>query len=198
MKVSFVLLPTLLALSTCAVTLDVPCLPTSAFADREAFGDTSIPPSACRDLRSFRIQLSFYATPTNNVQLAFGRDTEPLDGCLAAEETAFIIGWDSGNWFLRPVGLKERLTFVPTDAQTARRRTLIASIRVNTQGTPTAVVFEDDAGAFTFDGFSLTPPPSWLVPKDWGLLRVTVRGADVAEEDVMVRFLPDGTLVIIN
>ena len=198
MKMSFVLLPILLALSTFAVTLDVPRLTTPAFADREASGDTDIPPGACRDLRNFRIQLSFDATTTNNVQLAFGRDSEPLDSHLAAEETAFIIGWDSGNWFLRPTGLKERLTFIPVDGQTARRRTLTASIRVNTQGTPTAVVFEDDAGAFTFDGFSLTPPPSWLVPKDWGLLRVTVRGADVTEEDVMVRFLPDGTLVIIN
>lgn len=197
MKALFTL-TTLLALSTLAVTLDVPCLPISTFADREASDDTDIPPSAFRDLRRFRIQLSFEATSTNNVQLAFGHDTEPLDCCLAAEETACIIGWDSGNWFLRPAGLKEHLTFTPVDAQISRRRTLTASIRVNTQGAPTAVVFEDDSGAFTFNGLSLTPPPSWLVPKNWNLLRVTVRGADVAQENVMAKFLPDGTVVIIN
>ena len=59
MKVSFVLLPTLLALSTSAVTFDVPRLPTPIFADREASSDADIPPRAYRDLRSFRMQLFF-------------------------------------------------------------------------------------------------------------------------------------------
>ena len=193
-------LPTLvlLPLAAAAATLDVPRLPSPVFADREVSGDATLPTGIQDDLRRFRLELSFDATPTNNVQVAFGRDAEPLDGALAAEETAFIIGWDSGEWFLRPAGLKERFVHAPADGQTPRQRNLRAAIRVNTQGTPTAVEFSDDAGAFAFDGLALDPPPSWLAPENWNLLRVTVRGTEVAEEDVKVRFLPDGATIILR
>ena len=188
----------LMAASSSAVTLDVPRQPAPTFADREATGDIAISGSAFHDLRRFRLELAFKATPSNNVQVAFGRDGSPLDGHLAAEETAFIIGWDSGEWFLRPVGLRTRLTFIPNDVQTSRRRTLKATIRVNTAGTPASVAFGDDVGAFAFEGLSLNPPPSWLAPEDWNLLRVTVRGADEAAENVEARFLPDGAVIILR
>ena len=188
----------LLPLAAAAVTLDVPRLPAPAFADREVSGDATLPTGIQDDLRRFRLELSFDATPTNNVQVAFGRDAEPLDGALAGEETAFIVGWDSGEWFLRPAGLKERFVHAPTDGQTPRRRTFRAAIRVNAQGTPTAVEFIDDAGAFAFEGLPPAPPPLWLTPDNWNLLRVTVRGVAVAEEDVRVRFLPDGATIILR
>ena len=181
-----------------ALTLDVPRLPSPAFADREAAADTAIPANARDNLRCFRLELSFEASASNNVQIAFGRDSEPLDGALAAEETAFIVGWDSGEWFLRPTGLKDRFVHASADGQTLRQRTLRAAIRVNTQGIPTAVEFSDDAGACAFDGLALEPLPSWLTPENWDLLRVTVRGAAVAEEDVKVRFLPDGATIILR
>ena len=181
-----------------ALTLDVPRLPAPAFADREVSGDAAIPADARDNLRRFRLDISFEASASNNVQIAFGRDAEPLDGALAAEETAFIIGWDSGEWFLRPAGLKERFVHAPADGQTPRQRNLRAAIRVNTQGAPTAVEFSDDAGNFTFEGLPLDPPPLWLTPENWNLLRVTVRGAAIAEEDVRVRFLPDGATVILR
>ena len=181
-----------------ALTLDVPRLASPTFADREVSGDAAIPANVRDNLRRFRLELAFDATPSNNVQIAFGRDAEPLDGALAAEETAFIIGWDSGEWFLRPAGLKERFVHAPPDGQSPRRRTLRAAIRVNTQGTPTSVEFIDDAGAFAFDGLPPAPPPLWLTPDNWNLLRVTVRGAAIADEDVRVRFLPDGATIILR
>jgi hypothetical protein len=181
-----------------ALTFDVPRLPSPTFADREVSGDAGIPANARDNLRRFRLELVFDATPSNNVQVAFGRDTEPLDGALAAEETAFIVGWDSGEWFLRPAGLKERFVHAPANGQTPQRRALHATIRVNTQGLPTAVEFSDDTGAFAFDGLSLDPPPPWLAPENWNLLRVTVRGAAIADEDVKVRFLPDGATIILR
>ncbi len=188
----------LLALSATAVTLDVPRLPAPVFADREVSGDAALPASAQDNLRRFRLELSFAASPSNNMQVAFGRDAAPLDGKLAAEETAFIIGWDSGEWFLRPAGLKDRHGYAPADGLTARSRTLTAIITVSTRGTPKTVTFADDAGAFAFDGLALDPLPSWLAPENWNLLRVTVRGTEVAEEDVKVRFLPDGATIILR
>ena len=187
-----------LAATAPALTLDVPRLSSPVFADREVSGDAAITANAAENLRRFRLEISFDATPSNNVQIAFGRDAEPLDGALAAEETAFIIGWESGEWFLRPAGLKERFVHAHADGQTPRQRTLRAAIRVNTQGIPTAVDFSDDTGAFSFEGLPLDPPPSWLAPENWNLLRVTVRGTEVAEEDVKVRFLPDGATIILR
>jgi hypothetical protein len=188
----------LMAASSSAVTLDVPRLPAPVFADREVSGDAAISANAIDNLRRFRLEISFDATPSNNVQVAFGRDGSPLDGHLAAEETAFIIGWDSGEWFLRPAGLKVRHIFIPTDTSETHRRTLKATIRVSTAGTPTSIMFGDDAGTFMFEGLVLDPPPAWLVPEEWNLLRVTVRGADEATENVEARFLPDGAIIILR
>ena len=187
-----------LAVTAPALTLDVPRLPAPSFADREVSGDSAIPADARDNLRRFRLEISFDATPSNNVQVTFGHDAEPLNGSLAAEETAFIIGWDSGEWFLRPAGLKERHVYAPANGQTPQRRTLHAAIRVDAQGAPTAVEFCEDAGNFTFEGLPLDPLPSWLTPENWDLLRVTVRGAAVAEEDVKIRFLPDGATIILR
>ena len=119
------------ALTANALTLDVPRQPAAVFADREVSGDTPIPSGARDNLRRFSLELAFSATSSNNVQVAFGRDAEPLDGKLAAEETAFTVGWDSGGWFLRPEGLRARYAMVPADGGTPRRRTLRAAVRVN-------------------------------------------------------------------
>jgi hypothetical protein len=193
-----VLFAVTLAATAPALTLDVPRLPSPTFADREVSGDAALPGNASANLRRFRLELAFTATPSNNVQIAFGHETTPLDGHLAAEETAFIIGWDSGEWFLRPAGLKERFVHAPADGHMPQRRTLRAAIRANTQGIPTAVEFSDDTGTFAFEGLPLEPLPSWLTPENWNLLRVTVRGAAIAEEDAKVRFLPDGATIILR
>lgn len=192
-----VLLPAALAALTAgAVTLDVARLPAPAFADREVSGDASLPANRTNDLRTFRLELAFDATPSNNVQVAFGRDNLPADGFLAAEETDFIIGWDCGGWFLRPQGLADRHTFTPGTA--GGRRTLTASVRVDAQGAPQSVTFRDGTAGFTFGGLALTPFPDWLRPDLWTRLRVTARGADIPAENVSVRFMRDGATVTLR
>lgn len=192
------LLPALsfFALSAAAVTLDVARLAEPSFADREVSGDVALPANRLDLLRVFRLEMTFGSTPSNNVQVAFGRDTMPEDGALAVEETDFIIGWDCGEWFLRPQGLKERFVFAPEDTQ--GRRTLKVEIPVSPQGVPKSVTFKDGTAAFTFEGLTLTPFPDWLNPGLWTHLRVTVRGADVAAEDVRARFLQDGARIILR
>ena len=184
-------------LSAAAVTLDVARLPAPSYADREASGDTALPPTNRMDnLRTFRLEMTFEATPSNNVQVAFGRDNRPADGALAAEETDFIIGWECGEWFIRPQGLRERYAFPA--AATNGTHTLTASIRVTSQGVCQPPVFEDGSSAFAFPGLALTPFPGWLKPDLWTHLRVTVRGAAAANENVSAKFLPDGARIIIR
>ena len=196
MRRRVLLLAALAAVSAGAVTLDVARLPGSSFADREVSGDAALPANRFDLLRTFRLEMTFYSTPSNNVQVAFGRDALPADGALAAEETDFIVGWDCGEWFLRPQGLKERHTFSP--AVTNGTRTLTASVRVDAQGAPRFVAFRDGAEAFTFPGLALSPFPDWLRPDLWTHLRVTVRGADIPAENVSVRFMRDGATVILK
>lgn len=49
--------------------------------------------------RTFAFTLDFDATPSNNVQIAFGHDAD-TDGVLSIEETGMTIGWDCGTWFV--------------------------------------------------------------------------------------------------
>ena len=185
------------ALSATAVTLDVARLPVPSYADREVSGDAALPPTNRMDnLRVFRLEMTFDATPSNNVQVAFGRDNRSADGALASEETDFIIGWDCGEWFLRPRGLRERYAFTP--AVSGGTRTLTAFIRVTSQGVFQTPAFKDGGTVFTFAGLQLTPFPDWLEPDLWTHLRVTVRGTDVPEENVKAVFAPDGARIFIK
>jgi len=187
----------LAALAVHAVTLDVPRLPGPSFADREASGDAALPEGRTNGtFRVFRLEMTFDSTPSNNVQVAFGRDSLPADGFLAAEETDFIIGWDCGEWFLMPQGLKERYAF-PASV-TNGVHTLSASVRVNAKGVPQSAEFKDVGTAFAFPGLTLSPAPDWLTPGRWTRLRVTARGADAPEENVRAAFAPDGARVIIR
>ena len=184
------------ALSAAAVTVDVPRLPAPAHANWEASADTAIPTNTTDNLRVFRLEMTFGATLSNNVQVAFGRDDLPADGFLETEETALIVGWDRGEWFLRPRGLRERYTF--PSAVTNGTRTLTADIRVSPQGAPRSVTFKDDEGVFTFDGLTLTAADDWLSPGQWTNLRVTARGATETNEIVSAKFMPDGARIIIR
>ena len=187
----------LAAMSAAAVTLDVPRLPGPSFADREASGDAALPEGRTNGtFRVFRLEMTFDATPSNSVQAAFGRDSLPADGCLAAEETDWIVGWDCGEWFIRPRGLTLRYAFPA--AVTNGAHTLTASIRVNALGAPLSADFADGTETFAYPGLTLAPVPDWLTPGLWTCLRVTVRGSDAADEDVKVRFFPDGARVIIR
>ncbi len=185
------------ALSAVAATLDVARLPAPCYADREASGDAALPPTNRMDsLRTFRLEMAFASTPSNNVQVAFGRDALPADGALAAEETDFIIGWDCGEWFIRPRGLRERYAFPP--AVSSGTRTLTVSIRVTSQGVPQTPAFRDGGTAFTFAGLPTDPFPDWLRPDLWTHLRVTVRGAGTPGENIRAVFAPDGARILIR
>ncbi len=180
-----------------AATLDVPRLPAPAFADREASGDSALPEGLTNGaFRVFRLELAFDATPSNSVQVAFGRDAPPADGFLAAEETDLIVGWDCGEWFLRPRGLANR--FAAAASPAPGRRALTASVRVDARGVPRSAEFRDGGTAFAFPGLALPPVPDWLDPGPWTRMRVTARGAGAPEEAVRAVFAPDGAQVILR
>jgi hypothetical protein len=184
------------ASASLAVFVDVPKVSVSQFSDGESSQNKTFQSNLPSRARTFTIEMSLNATLTNNVQIAFGKDSVHKDSKLAAEETDLIIGWDCGKWFLRPRGLKTRYDFVVTNFVSGQR-TLKASIDIAPGGEPKAITFTDNGSTFSFTDFELKNN-SWLKPDDWSLLRVTTRGADVADEDVRVKFDIDKMVIIIR
>ena len=48
-------------------------------------------------LKGLDFRLEFTGTPSNNVEVAFGRDGDE-DGALAPHETDVVVGWSDPQW----------------------------------------------------------------------------------------------------
>jgi len=187
---------TLLASMAFAATLEMPRLPEPAFADREVSAAHALPAGRLDGLRVFRLEVSFEATPSNNVQVCLGRDTAPADGALDAGETDLAIGWDRGEWFLSPRGLRVRHA-APAASSNGTQK-LTAFIRVTSQGACLPPAFADRDGTVVFGDLPAAPFPEWLRPDIWDSLRVTVRGADTPQENIKAVFAPDGARISVK
>ena len=91
-------------LSVPAFGATIPGLPQSAFADTEV--STNVAFAVERPaMTRIEFTVALDATPTNNVEVAIGTDTNS-DGNLAVEEAAYVFGYDCGAWFARSAGLE--------------------------------------------------------------------------------------------
>ena len=74
-------------------------LPPSGFADTEV--STNIAFVVDRsEISRIEFTVALAATPTNNLEVVIGTD-ENADGNLSVEESAYVFGYDCGNWFMR-------------------------------------------------------------------------------------------------
>ena len=65
-----------------AVVVDVPKVSVSQFVDGESSKDKSFQSNLPNRTRTFKIEMSLNATLTNNVQIAFGKDSVHTDSKL--------------------------------------------------------------------------------------------------------------------
>ena len=87
----------------------------SAFADTESA--VTYPLAGWDDLtRFYTLSMEVETNAVSCVQVAFGTDRNS-DGDLAPEETAFVAGYDCGEWFAREesVGEASRLPYAKID-----------------------------------------------------------------------------------
>ncbi len=121
----------------------------------------------------FTLSLSCIATPSNNVEAAFGYDSN-LDGVLDLGEMSFTIGWDCGAWFMRQgcdgVRIEELY------ASTNDVKTLLLNLRFGTSGQPRRLEAAAD-GQPIFSAIAAAPP-EWLNIRRCNRLRLTGRGLD--------------------
>ena len=189
-----------------------PTLPPVAYLDTETV--TNVPFTAWQQhLRYFTFKLAFNATPSNNVEMAFGTDRStgttgilpvgngntgttgilPVeDGVLSPDERDLVVGWDCGAWFVENGATGERLTAAPAGGCGVHE--LAVRVRIDHQGTVDDVRFLDN-GTEVFAELAASKPP-WLHLPWWNRLRLVGRGENVsAGERFFVQIMPQGTSV---
>ena len=161
----------------------------------EASQDVRLPMREANS-RIFRAAITFTATASNNVQMAFGKDVDG-DGKLPDEETSAIVGWAMGSWFLQSGDLRTVYTNTPPNGGASASRTLRMSVRLDASGNPLALTFQDQSGSVV-NFFGLTGIPQWVSPKEWDTTALTARGWDVRDEAAQISFVLDGTQIILR
>ena len=147
-------------------------------------------------MKSLGIMSLLLASPSNNVEVAFGTDADG-DGVLDLGETDCVIGWDCGAWFVRKGAdgacQMENGEWKIENGVEPEVRTLSWGGRVGADGTPSR--FEataDGSPAFAERSLESIYRPSW------NLLRLTGRGLDASLETFSVSATPDGTVFIMR
>lgn len=166
-------------------------LPAPAFADTEV--------EVCRPLeltrpsvRGVDVSLSFAGTPSNCVEIAFGRDADG-DGCLSFEETGVRVGWDCGRCFVECVRTGERLEEPASDVVDGTVRTLRWTCVIRRRALKGVSVTDGETPAFP----SLTTvPPGWAYDPDWDTVRLSARGAVSPNARFDVEVMATGYAVI--
>ena len=196
-----------LCLLTCVIPLVVfalppvqPVLPPVEYLDTETV--TNMPFTAWqRNLRDFTVKLSFVATPSNNVEIAFGTDTgttgvSPVgDGELSSDECDLTVGWDCGSWFVEDGETGERFTAAPTGGLGAHDFTLRVRLRHN--GAIESVRFWDNSTEMFAE--LAASAPAWLHAPAWNRIRAVGRGENVrVGENFSARITPDGGTLIMR
>ena len=167
----------------------IPQLPPAAFPDTEA--STNVPFSFARaHAGRFAFTLDFNATASNNVQVAFGEDAD-ANGLLDCDETCLALAWDCGQWRLR--GDVAAPVFTADPATNVEAKSLAWSLRLARGRTPRRLAVEEN-GRVLFGGLAADPPP-WVFDPEWNMVRVTVRGVDVADERLAISVLADSLIL---
>ena len=178
--------------------IEVGGLPAWELADTEV--STNVPfafPQA--NVKHFFLSMELAGTPSNNVQVAFGRDAN-TNGVLEVEEAGFAIGWDCGRWRVLS-GVRSAKREVPSVEWTAeavttnRVKRLDFDVTVSRMRAKRLASFENGV---TLDWGVAAQVPESFFDTSWNTLRLTVRGVDRAEESLRAKLQVAGTVLRIR
>lgn len=140
----------------------------------------------------FRLTMEFDSTPSNNVQIAFGRDSD-ADGVLSADETGMILAWDCGEWIL--FGTNALPFAVSSSVDTNAHKVLRWDLRLKRK-TPKRLLLTEN-GLSVFPDFAPVPEP-WFYDRTWDMFRLTARGIDDPAESFVVELDEKGALIFLR
>lgn len=160
-----------------ARTILVQTQPVSSYLDTEVV--TNIAMHGRRtDTWKVDLHIQLAGTPTNDLEVAFGRDVN-TNGVLDVEEIETMYGWRGGRYFIENVPAWER---VEVEAATnALRGACDIHLENNSSVVPRRFV-ATCGGAAAFGGLAITPTPAWLFRREWDMVRVVRRGTVVPPE----------------
>ena len=176
--------------------VEVGVLPAWEFADTEVA--TNVPfafPQA--NVKHFFLSMELAGTPSNNVQVAFGRDAN-TNGVLEVEEVGFAIGWDCGEWKVREgigdsgLGIRE---WTAEEVTTNRVKMLDVDLQVANARGRRIVSAENGVALEWGEDRKL---PRTMYDNGWDMLRLTVRGVDQTDESLRAAVRVEGMKVIVR
>ena len=192
-----------LAMAASARTILVPAQPVSEFADTEVSTNIVLHTSRT-DTREFGIHIQLAGTQTNDLEVAFGRDTN-TNGVLDVQEIDTVYGWRGGRYFIENVRAWERIeSEAATNAlwnppvaegdqvgrmseanepRSGRKSPGVVDVQLRNDAQTVPRRFTATCGGVAaFPELATMPPPAWLFREEWDMVRVTRRGAGVPSE----------------
>ena len=166
--------------------------PAPAFADMERSTNVQIQAETIQRCRVFECSLSLLATPSNAVEVAFGKSRQG-DGVLHPGDETFAIGWGGGAWVVASATNRICSDYLEGSA----RRSLSLSLHVSEDGVPRTLSLSADDAENAFSAI-IDLPPAWMFSREWDAVRLTVRGGGEAEEVASVRFGPNPVFIILR
>jgi len=188
MKFTTTALLALSALHGIAAIVESGPLPPTEYADTESATNhlfsTTRPGS-----RILSFQMSLLASPSNNVEIAIGRDADE-DGELSIDETALVVGWDCGEWVVRS---PESGAALYAQAASDNVSKLLEWTLHVSDGEIRSLAARENGEPLDF-----TLPvrhPAWMFDSTWNLVKFTARGVDDAGGIFRAQMLANGTLI---
>ncbi len=173
-------------------------LPLSPFPDTEVTTNFAFSAWEPRQ-RQFAYELAFEATPSNNFEVAFGRDD---NGVFSREETDFTVGWDCGEWFASVAshtneeGTVASTNLIARDVQPMGTRRLRVVFTMGRAGAVRAASAQLCVPGATNELFAA--PFAWPYDPHWNRVRLTARGFDTPTACFSFQTTPDGSTITLR
>ena len=148
-----------------------PTHPPVEFLDTEVATNVAIS-DVSQEARRYAFSLSFVGSASNNVEIAFGTDTDG-DGALSDEEVEFSAGWDCGEWFTSNAITGERLVAEGADGS----HEFVGGVYLRADGHVRAAVFRN--GVTPLFPALAAAAKSWSFPAAWNMVRLVGRGENI-------------------
>ncbi len=175
-----------------AAELRIPSVPPSVHFDTESVTNAPILPPMMERARIFRASISLWATPSNNVEIAFGPSRNADDVLLPGDES-LAFGWENGAWLLAsPTNRIRSAAFAEAAA-----RSLSFQLRVRGDGSPVSLSVADSIAGELFPDLT-NAPPAWLFSRSWDTVRLNVCGTDERDEVLSARLDTDAGILILR
>ena len=173
--------------AVCASAVDIGTMPSWEYVDTEV--STNCPLSMAKNpIENVRFSMSFAGGASNNVEVAFGHDSN-TNGVLEISERGLEVGWDCGEWFMRSLAAPgPGFTCQPATTNTLKQFDFFMHVA---EFVPQTLRCRENG--VRLDWGIAAGIPQWAFDPAWDTLRLTVRGVDGGGESFGATVKVEGT-----